>query len=89
MARKTTPDLPGVEGEGVSEKRIKAIDDAADEYVDARDKRMTLGEKESECREKVLLLMKRHNLTTYRYDGQIVTVTDGLKVNKVKSPKDN
>jgi hypothetical protein len=88
MAKHKSVDLPGMVGDGVEEKRIKAIDDAADLYTDARDKRMTLGEQEVERREKLLDLMKKHGLKRYQYDGQMVEITDGLKVKKIKPPKD-
>jgi hypothetical protein len=63
-----TDELPAMEGEGVSEKRIKAIDDAADDWRSALAKRQNLLEKEVELRDAVVALMHKHGVTKYRYN---------------------
>jgi hypothetical protein len=76
-------ELPGIE-----RQKVKAIEDAADDYVAVRDKRMALTEKEVEAREVLLALMDKHGLTNYRYDDQIISVLPARKV-KVKHFKDD
>lgn len=75
-----------LKGEGVEVKRIAAIDKAADEYTDIRDKRMTLTEEEVAKRQTVINLMQKHGLTKYIYDGHVVELDkkDLLKVKPVK-----
>lgn len=87
-----TPDLPNVEGAGVTEKRIRSVDDAAEEYVDARDKRMTLTKQEVEKKEKLKSLMLKHGLNRYTLDDDLseVVVDPGeadVKVRRIKQPK--
>lgn len=86
MPRVKQEDLPAIEGEGVAPKRIKPIEVAADAYVDARDARMKLTEKEVEKRGKLIDLMKEHGLTKYRFGDEEVELKpgkDGVKVKKV------
>ena len=63
-----TDELPAMEGEGVSAKRIKAIDDAADDWRSAVAKRQNLLEKAVELRDAVVALMHKHGVTKYRYN---------------------
>jgi len=55
-----TEDLPGVEGVGVSPKRIPAVETAADAYAKARDRRMAMTEKEVEAKEELSRVMHEH-----------------------------
>lgn len=59
---------------GMKPPSIKELDKAAEDYVEARDTRMQFGKAEEANRDLVLALMKKHQLTTYEYDGKIVTV---------------
>ena len=78
---------------GTERPKIAAIDNAAAAYVEARDKRMALTEKECAAKIKLIETMQKHadklsrdsddNLL-YRYDDQLVTVGDVLTV-KVKT----
>ncbi len=79
-------ELPGVEGEGVSAKKIKAVDAAFDELLGARANRMKWGGKEKDAQASLIALMEKHNLTVYMYDDRAYVLADIKKV-KLK-PKD-
>jgi len=57
---KRQADLPGVEGPGVSPVTIPEVEDLADKYVEARDKRMRLGEKEVEAKTALTTALHAH-----------------------------
>jgi hypothetical protein len=79
---------------GVERPKIKAIEKAADAYVDARDARMKLTEKECSTRETLIATIKEHasELTpnsegalVYRYgDDLLVILKPGKDKVKVK-----
>jgi len=81
MAKKQG-ELPGVE-----RKVIKAVENAADDYVDVRDKRMTLTTKEVEKRAVLIAAMEEHGITSYRYDDRVITLEAKAKVS-VKNAHD-
>jgi hypothetical protein len=60
MAKAKTQELPGVEGPGVSPVSITEIEDLADKYADARDKRMKLTTKEVEAKTNLLAALHAH-----------------------------
>lgn len=69
-------DLPGVEGEGVSaQKTIKAVDEAFEELIAQRTKRMNAGEKEGEASAKLVALFHKHNLKVYTFDDKKYTLS--------------
>lgn len=77
---------------GTERPKIKAIEDAASTYVDARDKRMKLTEKEIECKAKLIDAMQRHidklsvdadGNRIYRFDDELVILIQ-LESVKVK-----
>lgn len=78
--------LPGME-----RKSIKELDAAAEAYVEARDERMKLTEKEVEFKEALVAVMKKHDLQVYKDEDAepplIVTLTPG--VDKVKVTRAN
>lgn len=80
---KRQEDLPGVE-----RKVIKAVENAADDYVAARDKRMALTTKEVETRAVLIHEMEKAGVTSYRYDDRIITLEAKAKV-KVKTASDD
>ena len=84
MAKKQE-ELPGVEGEGVSPVKIKEIEVAADNYVEVRDKRMKLTEKEIASRDVVVSLMKKHNISKYVYDDHQIVLEHGADKVKVRA----
>jgi hypothetical protein len=79
-------DLPGVEGEGVSQKKIKAVEEAFSDLLSAREKRMSHGEKEQAASAVLVQLFHRHNLKVYTYDDKKYTLATVEKI-KLK-PKD-
>lgn len=84
MAKQTL--IPGTE-----QKSIKEIDDAAEAYVEIRDKRMALTKKEVEAQATLVAAMAKHNLTAYRCtstdDPLDVTLVSKTRA-KVRGPKD-
>jgi hypothetical protein len=78
MARRRQEEL-SVTGPGVSPPRLKEVEDAADAYVDARDRRMKLTVKESEAKLELATLLHKHaeaigvnpddGSIRYSYDG--------------------
>lgn len=98
MAKKATTEAPPRSRRprqqqipGTEPPSIKEIDDAAEQYVDRRDMRMSLGKEESEAAEKLQALMKANNLSFYEYEGNIVTLDSvtKVKVKKKKAPGDD
>lgn len=84
MAKKQG-ELPGVE-----KPVVKAVEEAADEYVNVRDRRMKLTEAEVEKRSILIHEMKKARLTSYSYDGQVITLDtkDAVKVRALKADDD-
>jgi len=74
-------------GDGMKPKLVPEIDRAVEKYVEVRDSRMDLTEKEVEARDEVAGLMAKHELKRYRSDGYDVTLLPKVKVSKVKEPK--
>ena len=72
---------------GMERKVIKAVENAADDYVDVRDKRMALTTKEVERRAILIQAMQDAGVTSYRYDDRVITLESKSKV-KVKTDKD-
>lgn len=66
------------------------LDEAAEEYVSLRDKRMRTGEQETEAGAKLLNLMHAHKIKSYVYDGKEVKIEDveKVKVKKLKGEED-
>lgn len=83
MARKQKA-LPGMEAPTIVE-----LDDAAEAYVEARDKRMKLTEKEKVAKDALIMVMKKHNKEVYK-DGTVspplvvhlLPGKDGVKVDR-------
>lgn len=88
---KKQPDLPAMEGDGVSVPKIAEIEDIAEQYVDVRDRRMALTTQEVEAKGRLATVMHNHNLTRYPFDGKVVICEPGkekLKVKTVNGPED-
>ncbi len=79
-------DLAGVEGEGVSQKKVKAIEDGFAEMLGHRGRRMTAGKKELESSAVLVALFHKHNVKVYYYDDKPYTLATIEKI-KLK-PKD-
>lgn len=85
MAKKPkTPDLPSMEGEGVSQKKIPAIEKAAGNYVEVRDSRMKLTKEEVAARAVLINALNENGVTRYQYDDNIVELKPGEAKVKVR-----
>lgn len=73
---------------GTEPKSITEVDTAAEAYVEARDERMALTEKEVEAKGNLLRVMEKHDLTTYRDESAdpplLVIVVPGESKVKVR-----
>lgn len=75
-------DLPGM-----SDRKIEALQDAAEEYAKKRDRRMKLLAEEVELKGELLKLMKRHKKEEYVYDGITISIVPGEETVKVRIAK--
>jgi hypothetical protein len=77
--------LPGTE-----DPVIEELVEAAEHYVDIRDKRMSLTPKENELKTDLLNLMHKHHKKTYNHNGitiEIIAEEETVKV-RVKKQED-
>jgi hypothetical protein len=88
MANKTA-DLPGMKP-----PRIAALDEAAEEYVKVRDRRMGLTEKEVQAKANLIDLLHKHadkippndeGVMYYKYDDVVVELKPGKEQLKVRT----
>ncbi len=79
---------------GTERKAIKEVNDAAEQYVEQRDKRMKLTEKEKEAKDALIAVMKKHGLAVYRDDDAtppltvVLSSSDQVKVSKVEAEEE-
>ena len=77
---------------GTERKTVKEIDDAAEAYLEARDKRMKLSEKEKVAKDALISVMKKHSVTVYRDDQVspplVVTLVPGKDGVQVRAAED-
>lgn len=73
MARKKTPKQVTIEG--TERKAIPAIRKAAETYVEIRDERMELTEREVEANEKLVQVMTKHDVVDYTDEDAQIRVT--------------
>ena len=87
-----TEELPGVEGEGVSTKKIAALEKAIGDWRDIVARRTELTAEEVEASNKVTALMHKHNLTAYPYwvddDTRKLVVLEGKEKLKLKKAEE-
>jgi hypothetical protein len=80
--------LDGIE----PDDRIKEIEDAADNYVDCRDERMGLTDKEVAAKEKLIEVMRKHKKAIYKGEGFTVTLnhkeSTDVKVQTAPDPEE-
>lgn len=74
---------------GTERKSVKEIDDAAAEYVDVRDRRVSLSADEKVAKQALIEVMKKHGVSVYRDDEADMVVTviagkDGVKVTEAE-----
>lgn len=79
---------------GTEPKRIKELDDAAEDYREGRDERMEMTRIEVERKGRLIELMHKHKLNQYDIPGSdppeevvLVTEKEGVKLRKKKLPK--
>lgn len=70
---------------GVGRVKIPEVETAAIRFRNARDERMTLTEEECAAKTALVLVMKKHELTRYQYDDQLVEFKAGKENVKVKT----
>ncbi len=76
---------------GIERKANREINDAAENYVEQRDKRMKLSEYESEAKEALIAVLKKSGISVYRDDDAdpplVITLStkDNVKVSEVES----
>lgn len=89
-----TPDLPGVSGKGVAPVRIKPVDDAAEDYVKIRDRRMAMTKKEVQAKQNLIDLLHKNadkigaddeGIMRYEYDDVVVELSPGKEQLKVRT----
>lgn len=97
MAKKKQDDLPAMEGPGVAPVKIKSIDRLADEYIEARDKRMLMTPLEVAAKTKLIDALRANvekigtdpeGVIIYRYDTIVITLEPGKAKLKVKDESD-
>lgn len=81
---------------GTEKKSIKEVDSAAEAYVEVRDERMKLTEREVEARDVLLAVMQKHKLDLYRDDDAapplLVTIIEGdakVKVSRLEEAEES
>lgn len=70
----------GLTGDGVERKSIKSLDEAMNELLSARGKRMKFGKEEKEAGARVVELFSKHNLRAYNYDDKTYDLKTIAKV---------
>jgi hypothetical protein len=83
-AKAKPQDLPGME-----DRAIKPLQEAAMEYAEIRDQRISLNTQEAELKKRVRSLMHKHERTHYAYDGVDIELLppDGEEQVKVRVKK--
>src|ERR1700676_2008231 len=75
--------LPGTE-----DAAIESLEALAEEYAEARDERMAIGERESDLKQKLLTEMEANQKTRYFHAGCLIEVVATDKKVKVRISKD-
>jgi hypothetical protein len=75
-------DLPGTE-----DRKIRALEEAAEAYAEIRDERMQLNQREAELKSALLAQMKKLGKTVYHRDGITITVVAEEETVKVRVKK--
>jgi hypothetical protein len=96
-AKAKNPELPGVEGPGVSPISIAAIDTAAEAYIKERDKRCAMTPREIAAKQKLIAVLHdnadkigvdANGEIVYRYDDFVVSLKPGKEKLKVYNAKE-
>lgn len=84
----------GFKGPGVAPVRIKAVDEAAEEYVKVRDRRMGLTKKEVQAKQNLIDIIHKNaekigaddaGIMRYEYDDVVVELSPGKEQLKVRT----
>lgn len=95
--KKKQPDLPAMKGPGVEVPEIPELEEASERYVEVRDKRMMLTEKEVQARTVLSEVLTQHRgglpkdedgNPFYPYEGKRVILLAGRERVKVKMVDD-
>ncbi len=81
---RTQDDLAGVDGPGVSQQKIKSVDEALETLLAARSKRMKMAEAEKEAQAALVQLFHKHDLTVYSFDDAVYELVDIEKIKRAK-----
>jgi hypothetical protein len=84
MSKKKQAELKGIEAPS-----FPAVESAAESYIDIRDKRMALTEKEVDARAVLIHEMQKEKLQVYKFNDQIVTLLPGKEKVRVKTVTDD
>jgi hypothetical protein len=76
---KRQKELPGMEN-----KHLEDLEETATDYAEVRDKRMALTRRETDLKDVLLTLMKRHEKTVYRVEEMEIRVVAKDETVKVK-----
>ncbi len=97
MAKKTAKKVKQLKIPGTERKGIREVDDAAEAFRIARDKRMAMTKVEKEKKTLLMGIVKKHGLESYVYDDEDgeeeevlykAETAEDVKVKKVKAKPD-
>jgi hypothetical protein len=71
----------------MEDRTIKPLEDIAEEYVEIRDQRMDLTQREHALKQHAMKLMKKYDKTHYKHDGVEIFIVPGEDDVKVKVKK--
>ena len=77
------------QAEGMAQKKIAEIEECAERYVDARDERQAAMLPEKKEKSLLMALMKKHEVTIYKFDGKIVELIHKDETVKVRKVEDD
>ena len=81
--RYSQPHLPGA-----ADKKLKEIEDAAQEYKEFRDDRMKAQKPETEAQKNLLAIMDKHGVTEHRFNGEVAFIEEGKRAARVRAIKE-
>lgn len=93
MARRII-ELPLGDGPGVGQIKIRSIDEAADDYIKARDRRCRMSPKEIAAKTKLTDLLHKHEekigrgadgILRYNYGDEVIVLEPGKEKLRIKS----
>lgn len=73
-------------------KRIKEVEDAAEELHGVRTERIALNKKEEDSQATLISVMQKHKLDVYKFENLIVVIEPGktkAKIKEAEAPKED